>query len=400
MRRWRPIDRTIDSKVQEIVPEAQLYTKLASAEKWLDAAVSRKYADMQERVRSMSKHKRTLRIFVSNLAHDQPWQGSLQHLDPNAFDFESNYIPSWTLRMEGKLLENDQAYSIDGNEHSRQPTGPKHGTKFSAFLRSITVEIDRPSDLYAEPNVVEWNRLSTPSSFDGFEVRRKGDTNVNVKILIRKEHNPERYKLTPKLANLIGITEDTKQNIVLAFWRYIKHFKLQDSQDKRLINCDTPLQEALDGEQQFNFARFPTMLNRYLEAPDPLEINYIVRVDQEFTQSDVAWDIEVNDDDQSKDYVMATLQSLSSQKDVSAYDNEITSLIQKIKGAYSRYDFYSQLAEDPVPFLDKWLASQNRDINLLVGDSNVSMEDQRNSEFYRQDWINESVFHYLARGFV
>lgn len=51
-----------------------------------------------------SQTKRTLRVFISNLASDQPSQ--LQSdADEDNVDLGTGGAPSWTLRIEGRLLD-------------------------------------------------------------------------------------------------------------------------------------------------------------------------------------------------------------------------------------------------------------------------------------------------------
>lgn len=50
---------------------------------------------------------RTLRVFLSHNVEGQPWQtGEAMGLDPTNLDFNSGQgIPSWTFKIEGRLLE-------------------------------------------------------------------------------------------------------------------------------------------------------------------------------------------------------------------------------------------------------------------------------------------------------
>jgi SWI/SNF-related matrix-associated actin-dependent regulator of chromatin subfamily D len=65
----------------------------------------RKRLDIQEAVGKPTKTMRTLRIFVSNTAADQPSQQSSNDMDDDGLDLSSGSAPSWTLRLEGRLLD-------------------------------------------------------------------------------------------------------------------------------------------------------------------------------------------------------------------------------------------------------------------------------------------------------
>lgn len=61
----------------------------------------RKRLDIQEALGKPTKVRRTMRIFVSNTAADQTSQID----EPNSFDLNNENAPSWTLKVEGRLLD-------------------------------------------------------------------------------------------------------------------------------------------------------------------------------------------------------------------------------------------------------------------------------------------------------
>lgn len=52
------------------------------------------------------KVHRTLRLFISNTTSDQ----SSTIEDENAFDLNNGTVPSWTLKIEGRLLDVRSVY--------------------------------------------------------------------------------------------------------------------------------------------------------------------------------------------------------------------------------------------------------------------------------------------------
>lgn len=145
--------------------------------------------------------------------------------------------------------------------------------KFSSFVKSMVVEIQRDQSLYGESSLVEvrsgcggrqnrflttniwnaqWRKDYQPlgaqaaiNGMDGFEIRRRGDENVDVRILLTLDYNPERFKVAAPLAKLLAITApESKAGLVNKLWQYIKTQKLLDAEDKRLINLDDDLQQV------------------------------------------------------------------------------------------------------------------------------------------------------------
>lgn len=61
----------------------------------------RKRLDIQEALGKPTKVRRTMRIFLSNTAADQTSQLD----EANNFDLNNENAPSWTLKIEGRLLD-------------------------------------------------------------------------------------------------------------------------------------------------------------------------------------------------------------------------------------------------------------------------------------------------------
>lgn len=306
-------------------------------------------------------------------------------MEEHAFDFETGQIPSWTLKIEARLLENT-------------PYRSKHPLrKLSTFLKSVVVELDRDSSLYPEGNLIEWHKSASSAEFDGFEIKRKGDVPVTAKIILQLDHKPERYRLSPELATLLDTEEDTRAGIVQAAWQYIKFHKLQDATDKRIIHCDKPLSQVLGNAERVFFGQIPDMLNRHLMPPAPVELTYTIRTDKEHHMSKQAYDVSVYVEDAVRSKLMGVLQGLTQQKDVSTLDDQITAAVQSVNNCKSKRDFLLSFAESPADFCQRWLASQARDLDIILGESRVGLEEMRKAEFFRQPWVHEVVFHYMGK---
>lgn len=76
---------------------------------------------------------------------------------------------------------------------------------------------------------------------EGFEIKRRGDQEVDLKVNLYLEHSPEIHKLSPGLAKLLDIHSDTISNVIMALWQYAKFNRLQDVEDRRVIVCDEKL---------------------------------------------------------------------------------------------------------------------------------------------------------------
>ncbi|ORZ02526.1 SWI/SNF and RSC complex subunit Ssr3 [Syncephalastrum racemosum] len=382
IKKKRPTDRNMPPKIEAFVPESKLYTELTEFEKKLDATIMRKRLDIQEALGKPTKTRRTLRIFVSNTAADQTAQNGD---DENAFDLNSGNAPSWTLKIEGRLLDPPIPTK------KAQPV-----QKFTSFFRSILVEMDRDPKMYRDgSNVVEWHKQANAPEYDGVEINRRGDTNVKVRIVLDPEYIPQKYKLNPALADLLDMKLETKPQIIMGLWNYVKNNKLQDAEDKRLIRCDPRLQQ-LFGVPQIHFAQLPDLINHHLSRPDPIVINYTIRVDKEFHQSAQAYDLDVELDSVVRTKMMQTVAATQTQKEIMQLDDKIVQCVQSINNSKIKRDFLMQFAQHPVEFINKWIASQARDLEVILGETKVNLEEMRQTDFYKQPWVKEAVFHYLT----
>ncbi|KAI8582513.1 hypothetical protein K450DRAFT_227510 [Umbelopsis ramanniana AG] len=384
IKKKRPTERNMPAKIDTFVPESKVYTELCEFEKKIDSIIMRKRLDIQEAVGKPAKTMRTLRIFVSNTASDQPMQQQQNDMDDDGIDLSSGSAPSWTLRIEGRLLDPPIPTK------KAQPV-----QKFTSFFRSIVVKLDRDPNMYPEGNIIEWHKQPGNTDDDGVEIKRKGDTTVNARLLLEMDYNPPKFKLSPVLSEMLDMKLETQPQIMIGIWKYIQLNKLQGADDKRLVQCDQKLQQ-LFGASQVQFSHIPTLIEQHLSRPDPIVIDYTIRVDREFHQSRKAFDIDVELDSLLKQKMMTAVAGTNTQKEILALDDKIVQCVQSINNSKIKRDFLLQFAQSPVEFINKWIASQARDLEIILGESQVNLEEMRQSDFYKQGWVKEAVMHYLT----
>ncbi|KAI9100504.1 hypothetical protein DFS34DRAFT_648420 [Phlyctochytrium arcticum] len=386
-KRKRPADRVLPKKIEAFIPEAKLYTQLQEVEKKLDGTISRKKLDMMEQKNQLKPTKRILRIFLSNHSSDQFVESNALGSDEEIFSLENMRAPSWTLRVEGRLLD---------LPNSRKPQ--VNPPKFSNFVKSVIVHLHRDKDLYPDGNVIEWHKTEGAPDCDGFEIKRTGDSDVEAKILVYLDYKPEKFKLSRPLAKLLDIHTDTPTNVVSALWQYVKFQKLQDPDDKRFINCDEPLRAIL-GVPRITFAQIPDLLRVQLSPPDPIVLDYTIRTEKEQHVSQIAYDVDVEVPSILRERLEATLASNPQiQRDIGNYDEKITTLIQTINHCKLKRDFMLAFADNPIGFLNQWIASQSRDLEVVLGDTRVNVEEIRRGAFFDREKVQEAIFHHLRQG--
>jgi chromatin remodeling complex protein RSC6 len=74
---------------------------------------------------------------------------------------------------------------------------------------------------------------------DGFEIKQKDETNVNLKLILYIDHGADMHKLSPPLASILDMEMDSTSNIIMALWQYIKVFlSNQSSTDYKTLRTN------------------------------------------------------------------------------------------------------------------------------------------------------------------
>lgn len=211
---------------------------------------------------------------------DQPWQGD--GLDVDAFDFSTNMDSSYRVKIEGRLLDDEEeldsddsdaeddaprkdsaAMEGDVNGSKKSPAAGPH-YKMSHFFKSMTVDFGRSRAKDGSEQSVEWKKpiiaLNAPppasADFSQLEFKRGADENLNITINLVRDNNPEVFTVSPVLSDVIDKTEATRAEALMGIWEYIKAMGLQEDDEKRQFRCDDrlravsrirPLTQRLDG---------------------------------------------------------------------------------------------------------------------------------------------------------
>lgn len=251
-----PQERNLPEGLEDIVigNGVEEFKRLRAMERKLDAIMIRKRLELKDEKQKIRPRTRKLRIWITNSAENQPWQG--KDLDVNAFDFNTGTEATYKVTIVGKIVgedvppapaESEEAIeSVETEKVDRQNSPPK--PRLSELFNSISVELDRSRALHADgANVVEWKkqqsgqRGSTAVEFDCLQFERKGDENINCTINLLRDEQPERYAMAKPLQDLVCEEEATKEMIINAFWLYVRKMGLQREEDKRTVRLDDTL---------------------------------------------------------------------------------------------------------------------------------------------------------------
>ncbi|KAL4896573.1 PCI-domain-containing protein [Aspergillus ambiguus] len=418
----KPTDKNIPDGLEDVVigEGVQQYKSLRDLEKRLDAAIVRKRLDIQDSISKTVKKYRTMRIWISNSVEGQPWQSGE---NGDATGTANPGSGRYKVRIEGRLLDDDtdpttaedgedeadapsdeggaqaegDAMDADGAE-GKKATSKRAKQRFSHFFKTITVDFDKSSTVSPEEiKPVYWakpqlppNTVSLPpnADFDSLQFSRGSQENLNVTISLVRDETPERYKLSKELAEVLDVEEETRSGIVLGIWDYIRAMGLQENEEKRLVRCDHRLR-AIFGRDQMFFPQIPESIGPHTSPLDPIKLPYTIRVDEEFHKepTPTIYDIQVAVEDPLRTKMLALTQNpqyTAGLRQISTMDDQVALIIQALTHSRARHSFYTALSKDPATFLRRWINSQRRDLETILGEATRGGgEDGSGPEFRR-----------------
>lgn len=145
----------------------------------------------------------------------------------------------------------------------------------------------------------------------------------------------------------------------------------------------------------------------HLSPLPPIELQYTLRFDEAWHNTpetspgskSTVYEVRVEGEDLLKKRYKRFLTNPEHAKTfklIKEKDEEICLLIQALKMSKSRWDFFSGIAKDPAGYLLKWLSSQQRDLEVMMGDAQRGGGEEAQGEEWRRGgddsvWKTEAV---------
>ena len=112
------------------------------------------------------------------------------------------------------------------------------------------------------------------------------------------------------------------------------------------------------------------MLQQHLYPLPPVSIPYTIRVDPEYqalppSQRHTIYSLEIP---LSLSTNTAPKLSTPDLQTLAKKDEHLAELVQAIGNSQRKHSFFAQLARDPVTFTKRWMASQKRDLEIIMGE--------------------------------
>lgn len=443
----------------DLMRESPSYRNLVRMEEKLDLAIMRKQQDIKESLKSQSFFEsRVFRLYLFNTYRSQPgapgtteddvasWSLRIQGRLLKKSEERPGKSCSSTNQDSGggankasrgvssavtdpvgpgvPILQNAPAVtpsSVNQSAHLANPNTPLmpiqspvlgesnqsvitgQPPKCSDIFKRIVIELDK--EFYPENNLIEWKRNDKEPSSDGFEISRSGDKEFTAKIFLYIDHKPEQFRLSHALSRLIGVKTDTKKGIFAGVWQYIKKNRLQCVDDRSAVRLDQGLKGLLGpanaNVEVLKLQQLFTVVKSHMGPPEPLMIEYEVKLNGDVVDNQDCYDIQVSVQDTSlietaRRAGVFGLQLPQSTEFEALREKHLLALV-KIAEHKKRRDFFKGFCSNPVQFINHLILSQTRDLKVLGGSTGRNPEEERKAAFYQQQWVHEAVPRYLLR---
>jgi SWI/SNF-related matrix-associated actin-dependent regulator of chromatin subfamily D len=156
------------------------------------------------------------------------------------------------------------------------------------------------------------------------------------------------------------------------------------------------------------FPQVPERIIAHLHPLPPIRLPYTVRVDEAFHKDPkpTIYDVQVQVEDPLRALILKMTSSPENQtilRQIQKIDEELALLIQKMYHIKAKHTFFSSFAKNPVGFIDRWLASQKKDLSVILGE--LEKGDVAGMEFakggpegvWNSDVVREAVRYRLAK---
>lgn len=143
------------------------------------------------------------------------------------------------------------------------------------------------------------------------------------------------------------------------------------------------------GREQMFFPQIPESIGPHTSPIDPVKLPYTIRVDEEFHKSPKAtvYDIQVAVEDPLRAKMLALTknnQYSTAMQKITTLDDQVALIVQTLTHSRARHSFYTALSKDPASFVRRWINSQRRDLETILGEATRGGgEDGSGPEFRR-----------------
>ena len=153
------------------------------------------------------------------------------------------------------------------------------------------------------------------------------------------------------------------------------------------------------------FPQIPERIIPHLHPLPPYKLRYTIRMDPEYDGSPTVYDVRVAADDPIRARIYGMTHNPKyhdTLRQITGLDDQLAVLIQELHHLKAKHSFYAAFAKDPVNFIKRWMSSQQRDLDIIVGErgeKSGSMEFEKGGPdgVWNSDIVHECVRYILNK---
>jgi len=405
-----------------------MYLRLVEFEREVDYAINRRRRAILGAIQKpqlTNTRRRTLRVWVYNLNHnqpvrdpelraqmakgrkekikldeeamlvDQPTAGIPEQCLPGSNEGpllppagEEDEPASWTLRVQGKLLP-------DPSDEPPRATRSHPDVKFSQCIDRAVVELDR--SMYTEFNVIEWRAQPHDDSLedkcvDGFELKRMGSAECRLKIFLYPAANKNHFRVLPPLSSLLGVERATRPQLLTMLWTYIQAHDLLDLRSGETIMNNSELTHVFS-VPRMELSSLASRIAPFTSPLGPIELSHTIKLNGDVDENEACYDImlEVDDGRIASSNALPTLNT----HQIATWNSEIEKNMRRLQEHKDKRDFMLGFSYAPVDFMTSLITSQAKDIMVRTNSDLRGVEEKLYHQTFYQPFIHEAVLKHL-----
>jgi hypothetical protein len=236
-----------------------------------------------------------------------------------------------------------------------------------------------------------------------------------LKIIIHLFNYPAKWKLDHRLADILGINNCSRVQVFTAVWEYIKLNRLQDKENKNIINNDIHFKEIF-GCEKMSMDQISLKLKDLLFPMDPIIIYHRIKLVGDCKTNETIHDIEVDLDFLSVTYDVMPFfaqkitmddkanANLKQDQNLLVLNQKLKKLekkcveyIEKLKRHKTKKDAYEGYQKDPISFIENLIQQQNNYLQIMHDDELDQVEEPRKLAFLleNEDLVEREIRNYL-----
>lgn len=130
------------------------------------------------------------------------------------------------------------------------------------------------------------------------------------------------------------------------------------------------------------------MLEQHYSLVPPVKLQYTIRVDPDFQANPVptVYDIQVATEDPVRAKILNITRERTQTntfRQIASLDDRLALIVQAISHSKAKHAFYTSFSKDPANFVKRWMSSQKRDLEVILGEAVRGGDDASGPEFQR-----------------